>query len=405
MPFVLAATRKDLLRIARDWPALLLWIGIPLLVGAIMVVLFGGDDTGPKGTVLVADQDGTIAARLLTGAFSQGPLAGMFTVESVEVEEGRERMEDGDASGLLVIPDGFGSALLDGTPASVELVTNPSQTVLPGIVEGTVDLSLEAAEVLRRLFDNPIDRIAALQDVDGGPDDATVSSIATDFNQAGGRADEWILPPAITLENVQSEEDPFDFGRAFFPGMLILALLFMAGGLSTDVWSEKRQGTIRRVVSTPAGARAIIQGKWTAGTVALSAVAAIGILAGDLLFGLEVANPLLAWGWLVLVGMGLLAIFSTIQLLAPSETAGNVLENALVLPLAMLGGSFFPFEVMPEWMASIGRFTPNGWALVVLRRIMEGTNGNELLWSAVGIETMTLALTMLAARRVRAFAR
>ena len=28
------------------------------------------------------------------------------------------------------------------------------------------------------------------------------------------------------------------------------------------------------------------------------------------------------------------------------------------------GGSFFPFETMPDWMASFGQLTPNGWALV-----------------------------------------
>ena len=406
MRFLLATTRKDLLRIARDWPALLLWIGIPLLVGALMFVMFGGDDgAGPEGTLLIADEDGSIAARLLSGAFSQGPLAGMFTVESVETEEGRARMEDGDASGLLVIPDGFGGALLNGEAAEVELVTNPSQTVLPGILENTLDTTLEAAEVLRRLFDQPIDRIAELQEVGGSPADSTVASISTAFNQAGGTARSWILPPLVTLETVTlGEEEPFDFGTAFFPGMLILALLFMAGGLSVDVWNEKRQGTIRRALAAPAGPRAVISGKWTAGTIALSLVAAIGMAAGILLFGLEVANPLLAWGWLVLVGMGLLAIFSTIQLFAPNETAGNVIENALVLPLAMLGGSFFPFEVMPEWMASIGKLTPNGWALVVLRRIMDGTNGADLLWSAVTIETGFLLLTWVAARRVRRFA-
>lgn len=406
MRFVLATARKDLKRTARDWPALLTWVGIPLLVGGLLVLMFGGDGAGPEGTVLVADQDGGIAARLLTGAFQQGPLAGMFEVESVEPGEGRERMEDGDASGLVVIPEGFGQAALEGQPATVELVTNPSQTILPGILESTLDLTLEAAEVLRRIFDDPIDRIVAIQDVAGAPADSTVAAISTRFNQAGAEARAWILPPAIELETVTlGEEEPFDFAGAFFPGMLILALLFMAGGLSTDVWTERRQGTLRRVVAAPTGASAIMTGKWVAGTAALALVAAVGLAAGGLLFGLEVGNPLLAFVWMTLVGGGILAFFTMIQLLAPSETAGNVIANAITLPLAMLGGSFFPFEAMPGWMAGIGRLTPNGWALLRLRDIMSGEiDAGMLLVSAAGVLAIVAALGFFAARRIRGFA-
>jgi len=406
MRFVLATARKDLKRIARDWPALLTWIGIPLLVGGLLVLMFGGDDAGPEGTVLIADRDGSIAARLLTGAFQQGPLAGMFEVESVEPDEGRARMEDGDASGLVVIPEGFGQAALEGEPATVELVTNPSQTILPGILESTLDLTLEGAEVLRRIFDEPIDRIVAIQDVEGAPADSTVAAISTRFNQAGEEARAWILPPAIELETVTlGEEESFDFAGAFYPGMLILAILFMVGGLSTDVWAERRQGTLRRAVTAPTGAGSIVAGKWVAGTAALGLVAAVGLAAGGLLFGLEVRNPLLAFVWITLVGGGLLSFFTMIQLLAPSETAGSVMASAITLPLAMLGGSFFPFETMPGWMASIGRLTPNGWALLRLRDIMSGqVDAGLLLVSVAGVIAIVAALGFLAARRIRGFA-
>ena len=36
----------------------------------------------------------------------------------------------------------------------------------------------------------------------------------------------------------------------------------------------------------------------------------------------------------------------------------------------MLGGSFFPSEVMPKWMAAVGRHTPNGWSLEHLKDIL-----------------------------------
>lgn len=405
MRFLVAAARKDLLRLIRDWPALLLWVGIPLAIGGIMVVMFGGDSR-PTARLLVDDRDGTIASRLLTGVFSQGPLADVVEVEPVDPAEGERRIGRGEASALLVIPEGFGAAALKGEPAALRLVTNPAQVVLPGILEGTLDTALEAAEVLRRLLGGPIDAIVDRAGAGGAPSDSLVASVSTRVNRAVDDASTWLLPPRIDLETVALDEgESFDFARAFFPGMLILGILFMATGLSSDVWSERTQGTLRRAISTPRGAATIVAGKWIAGAVALAAVAAIGVAAGAGLFGLEAAHPLLAVAWTTLAGVALLALFTTVQLLARSETAGNVLVGAVTLPLAMLGGSFFPFEAMPGWMVSIGRATPNGFALARLRSILDGApEPGPLAAAAAGAAVLVAVLGLVTARGLRRFA-
>lgn len=402
MRFLLATARKDLLRIRRDWPALLLWLGIPLMVGGLLVLVFG-EGVAPQAKLLVADRDQSLAGRLLTGAFQQGALADLVEVEAVDLDTGRRRMEDGDASGLLVIPAGFGRAVLDGEPASIELVTNPSETILPGILEETLDIELEAAEVLRRLFDDPIDRIVSDADSAGFPADSTVAAIASAFNRTGEEASDWLLPPAIELETIAlTEGEEFDFAGAFFPGMLILAVLFMATGLSADVWTERRQGTLRRAIATPRGVGTLVGGKWLAGSAALALVSAVGLVAGRWLFGIEIANPALAFLWLALVGVALLALFTGVQVLAKSERAANVLVNAVTLPLAMLGGSFFPFETMPDWMVALGKLTPNGWALLRLRAILNGVvEPGILVTSALVAGGIVLVSGWMVARRLK----
>lgn len=47
----------------------------------------------------------------------------------------------------------------------------------------------------------------------------------------------------------------------------------------------------------------------------------------------------------------------------PTQKSASVVTSAMVFPLMMLGGSFFPFEVMPKWMAAIGQYLPNGYLL------------------------------------------
>jgi ABC-2 type transport system permease protein len=45
---------------------------------------------------------------------------------------------------------------------------------------------------------------------------------------------------------------------------------------------------------------------------------------------------------------------------------------AIVMPLCMLGGSFFPVEIMPETFARAAHALPNGWMLAQFKQILNG---------------------------------
>jgi ABC-type multidrug transport system permease subunit len=74
----------------------------------------------------------------------------------------------------------------------------------------------------------------------------------------------------------------------------------------------------------------------------------------------------------------------------------------LVFPLIMIGGSFFPFEAMPAWMVSVGRLTPNGWALQQLKAILlREAEAASLAAALAGLLAAALVLFLLAGRRMR----
>ena len=76
--------------------------------------------------------------------------------------------------------------------------------------------------------------------------------------------------------------------------------------------------------------------------------------------------------------------------------------NLIMFPLAMMGGSFFPFEAMPAWMAAIGRRTPNGWAVEQLKAILNGAIEPARLVAAFAGLLLVAALAFwIAVRRVR----
>jgi ABC-type multidrug transport system permease subunit len=193
----------------------------------------------------------------------------------------------------------------------------------------------------------------------------------------------YINPLAITLESsvdkkkVEDENEeakskakdlPLSF--YFFPGTLLMALFFMAEGLSGDLWAERDRGTLRRVSMTPHSMAAFLGGKFVANAIVILLVSLVLLVIGCLYFNRPLSVLPLGLFWMTISGLALLSVLSLLQMLATSQRAAALFTNSLMFPLLMIGGSFFPFEVMPLWMAAIGRLTPNGWILVQLKSIM-----------------------------------
>ena len=68
MSYLWQCTRKDLLRRMADPMALLIWIGIPLVLGGL-ITLISSDGAPPRVRVLLVDQDDSFVSGLLVGAF------------------------------------------------------------------------------------------------------------------------------------------------------------------------------------------------------------------------------------------------------------------------------------------------------------------------------------------------
>lgn len=403
MRFAMVAAMKDLRRRLADPVALAIWIGIPLAIGGLMNLVVGGIGSAPpRARVLIADQDDTFLSRMLAGTGGGPGLGEFIDREPVTIEDGRRRIEAGGATALLVIPAGFQAAVLDDMPAELLLVTNPAQRILPGIVEEGLGILLEGIFYAQRIFGPEIRSIAR---VSGAPSDADVAAVSVAINTRIRQLQGVLLPPVISLD-VKVEETrtgrDINFGQLFFPGILFMSILFIAQGMSGDIWREKSQGTLRRVLTTPQSAGALLAGKLGAGTALVGLVVGIALLASTVMFGVPLIRVPLALLWCMFAAAALLALMTLLQLAATSERGGQLLSTMVVFPLIMIGGSFFPFEAMPAWMASIGRWTPNGLAVVRLREILFGDPGpGAMLVATAVIGVPALLAFLLTVRRLR----
>jgi len=87
---------------------------------------------------------------------------------------------------------------------------------------------------------------------------------------------------------------------------------------------------------------------------------------------------------------------------AGTERGANIVVNLVMFPLAMAGGSFFPFEVMPAWLAAIGKWTPNGWSLRQLSAMLAGKSSPvDIGLACAGVIAVASVEFALVARRLR----
>ncbi len=364
MRFMLSTVLKDLARWRQDKSAILMWVGIPLLVGGLITSLMDGDGGGqPSGLLLIADQDASFISGLIVGTYSQGELGELITVEKVSLADGRERIDAGEASGLLIIPEGFGAALLDSTPVTLELKTNPSQTILPGIITEVTEVLLDAGFYANRMFAEEITLIQESASDDQAPESAVVAAIAVAFNERIESAAPLLFPPALDLEIAEppAETPRVSLALLFMPGIIVMAIMFAASSLAEDYWAERELGTLRRLVFAPGRLLAFVAGKALAATVLITMLAAVVLMIGFAYHGVSWDRLPLSIAWIALSGLALYVWFGVMHLLSPNRRAASLVSSIVVFPLLMAGGSFFPLAALPDWIASIGRLTPNGF--------------------------------------------
>jgi ABC-type multidrug transport system permease subunit len=402
---VLLFARKDLLRIRRDPMGLLLWVCIPLLIGSMIALATGGSG-GPKPRVelRIADQDGSLLSSALAGGFGMGPLRDLFHVEQVDAAVGSQQLRDDAASALLVIPKGFQAHLLDDVPVELSLVTNPAQRVLPGITQHVLRTFVDLVAVVRMVVRPALFGFASWEDLAR----ESLRMTGSDWRQLGierwSRGRRWFDPLAIEVVDAPkvAAAPAVGFGAMLWPGMLLMALFFVAQGLGEDLWEERQLGTLRRVLAGPAGLQPWLLGKILAGASVSALVGAVGLTVGALFFGLSWTTLPLGVPWVALSGMAMLLLFWPLMCIASSARGANVLSSSIGFPLLMLGGSFFPFEAMPRFLADIGRCTPNGWLLARLRALDEGVfEPVQLLAGLAAVAALALVSVRFCAGRLR----
>lgn len=371
---ILLLVQKDLRRRVRSPLSTLLVLAFPLILSTIVALAFGpGNTKAPKVRLLLDDRDGGLAGTLISAAFSRPESAEFFEVEKAG-PDALARLERDDFSALLRLPAGLTRALLDGRPATLELVRNPSQSILPEVAEQVTGVLAEGLSAASYTLHGPLAEVTPLFDAGHGPSDQDVARVSVVVNQWANRSGRYLFPPALRLTTVQLvKKDASAPGTAtqslspttsvflfVLPGVAVFALFTLGDQVMRDVLTERSKGTLRRLLAGPVGAGTVVAAKaLTAAVIALGGLlvlAAVARIAAGR--GVDPAGFVLLSLALVLSVTGLA---STIYGLAKDDRQGSTIGSVLYLVLAFSGGSFLPLENLPRALRAVSPFSLFYW--------------------------------------------
>jgi ABC-2 type transport system permease protein len=397
MRLVLHLVAKDLRRRIRSPLSVLVPLAFPVLFAGMLALVFGGGgEAVPKVRLLVEDRDGGLLANALKSAFTSQQMGRFFEVRNVKAGEGRGLIEEGEASALLVLPEGLTPDLIDGKPVRLELVRNPAEGILPEIAEQVTLVLVDVLEGGARVLRDPLDRFRPLLEGTGAaPTDATVAALSVEFKRAIEGAGTFLLPPAITLEGAfgseAADEEPAESESPIatiflfiLPGVAVYALFMLGDGAMRDVVTEAQEGTLRRQLAGPVGAGTILFAK--VAFTSLLALLALVILSAVGAFFVPRPVDLAAFALVSLaVVLAVSGASAAIYGFARTERLGATVASVLYLVLAFAGGSFVPLGSLPAALRAVAPVSPFFWGTTAFQKILSDGAGVEDVLANVAI--------------------
>jgi len=324
-----ALVRKDLALFVRDRRAVVVSVITPIFIAGFFGFLFGGngDDTPIRRVpVAVVDQDESALSKAIVEDLGRDRT---LAVTAMSSEEARGQVASGKLRAAIILPAGFaqGAAQVpaggDAVKPSVELLYDPSQSLVRPIVEG----------LLTQHVMHQVTRDAP--------------------------------PVPFNMNDVAVISGPHYNSYAHsFAGMSVQFILFMSIDAGVTLLLMRQQGVWRRLRAAPLS-RFVLLGSRVVGTTLIALLILTPVyLAAMLIFGVRISGSVAGFA-AVALAFAILAATTGLMIAGVGRSVGATrgLSIFAALILVMLGGAWVPAFLFPEWLQNVSEFVPTRWAV------------------------------------------
>ncbi|WP_235511453.1 ABC transporter permease [Agromyces sp. Root81] len=163
-------------------------------------------------------------------------------------------------------------------------------------------------------------------------------------------------------------------GASYLPGMIAAGILLSGvQNLAIDIAQEKSNGTLKRLGGTPLSPVGYFLGKIGQVFVTGTLQAALLIIAGALVLGIELPTDPAKWltfAWVFVLGLTTCALLGiALSALPRSGKSASAVVIPVVLLLQFISGVYLQWNMLPTWLQDFASLFPLKWIAQGMRSV------------------------------------
>ncbi|MDF2520520.1 MAG: hypothetical protein K0R84_1148 [Clostridia bacterium] len=342
---------NNLKRLSRDKFTFIVMLLLPIIFISFSMYAMGGST---PLRVAIIDKDNTRLTSMLTEGLKNGT-----DILEVQEQDIKQMLINGKLDYAVKINEGFTEAIINGRDTKLETMSlKETNTSIP------IKLYIES-------FVNSSKNIAAAAKGNEGEFYRGMELYVSNMVSAD-------------YQSIENTERDTKSNTYLSLGFMVMFMLFMSTNAATLVLEDKYLKTYGRVLSSPISARSYFMQNLLSYIVItfiqVCVIFAILIFVFKADMGPSIGNILVLFLVFALTSVALgLAVSS----LTNDLRQNNALSYLITIPLCMLGGCFWPRDIMPSILRQLSNFTPVTWVLSASEKLLYGGSladiGSELM--------------------------
>ena len=354
---IFAIVRKDaLVRFASSWE-LLFFIVLPVVFTFLLAGGTPSGDEDPRIHLLVVDQAQTAISQQIIEELSNSTAV---YPEVTTPQEAQSQFDERRASAVFLIPAGIDIESLQNGSAEVELLQQPNN-MNATVAERAILTAIRRVSSSVSAAQTAVRQRETIQPFEGEADRQAYFESSLETAQAIQRDAPERVTVVVGLTEDQVDYDPRANTSA---GQLITWVFVPLFGISALFAYEREQGTLRRLLTTPARKATFllgtIFGQVLMALVQMSLLVLFGILVMKLSWGRE---PLALFVILLASALAGAAFGTTMGTFIKTEGQASGLSIMFSMVFALMGGCWYPLELFPPVVQNMVRVLPTTWAM------------------------------------------
>lgn len=361
----------------------------------VFSLIYGNLNFGEASTAL--PKVAIVAAHNELGQETAKLLSGNPQYDWVEAgdEEARKLVADQQVIAAIIVPENLMKRISEGN-ALFDIIVNKK-----------VEQYIALANIVSSTSNNLYSIGGLLQEVNA---EALIDVIKTMNSQHAVLVNEVAYGQYVARQNrsaqgVSASEAPqadsLSLSATLAIGFSIMFMMFGLSGSASIIHNERKDYTWHRLTTTAATRHSIVGGYITSFWLVGWLQFAIIMIFMRIVFGTAWGNLILLLPFVSLMILMIVAYSMMMATVVHSKKQADALNSVIIVSTCMLGGVYWPIEIVPEVMQMIAKFIPQYWMIQGMEYIMLDQTSRPNSWQPwVVLCGITILLLSIAIRQL-----